>query len=118
MIAFKIPALGVPPEQYPDLNCDALNTERTRLLALRPDLNAPLLASKTDAQREAELTRVNGKLYTVVKAQSDKSCPAVANALAIIDSAVVLPLSDACPRPQSTAASRRAPDRDPSKHVG
>jgi len=34
----------------------------------------------TDAEREAELTKLNGKLYTVEKAQFDKSCPAVANA--------------------------------------
>ena len=29
----KILEAEIPPEQYPDLNCDALNTERTRLLA-------------------------------------------------------------------------------------
>jgi hypothetical protein len=62
------------------MNCDALNAENTRLLTQRDDLNAPLLTSMTDAQREAELTQLNGKLYTVAKAQSDKSCPAVANA--------------------------------------
>jgi len=50
------------------------------VLAQREDLNSPLVSSKTDAQREAELTRVNGKLYTVAKAQFDKSCPAVADA--------------------------------------
>ena len=76
----KLPALGAPPEQYPDMNCDALNGERARLLAERADLNTPLRPSETDAQREAELTRLNGKLYTVAKAQSDKSCPLVANA--------------------------------------
>jgi hypothetical protein len=76
----KIPALGVPPEQYQDMNCDGLNAERTRLLAVRADLHTPLLSSKTEAQREAELTRVNGKLYTIAKAQSDKSCPLIANA--------------------------------------
>jgi hypothetical protein len=65
--------------QYQDMNCDALNTERTRLLPVRADLDTPL-RSNTDAQREAELTRVNGKLYTVAKAQSDKSCPLVAGA--------------------------------------
>jgi hypothetical protein len=32
----------IPPEQYPDMNCDALNTERTRL-------------------------QVNWKLYTMAK---------------------------------------------------
>jgi len=48
-----------------------------RLLAQRDDLNKPQL-SMTDAER-AELTRMNGKLYTIAKAQSDKSCPAVAN---------------------------------------
>jgi len=58
---------------------DAPNTERARLLSERADLNAPLLSSKTDAQRDAELTQVNGKLYAIAKLQSDKSCPAVAN---------------------------------------
>jgi len=33
----------------------------------------------TDAERQAELTQLNGKLYTVQKAQFDKSCPAAAN---------------------------------------
>jgi hypothetical protein len=51
---------------------------RTRLLAERDDLNTPLPSSKTQAQREAELTQLNGKLFTVAKAQFDKSCPAVA----------------------------------------
>ena len=44
----------------------------------REDLTKPA-ALKTDAEREAELTQVNGKLYTVAKAQFDKNCPAVAN---------------------------------------
>ena len=69
----------IPPEQYPDMNCDALNTEKTRLLAERADLNTPLRPSRTDAEREAELTRLNGKLYTVEKAQFNKGCPAVAS---------------------------------------
>jgi hypothetical protein len=69
----------IPPEQYPDISCDALNTERTRLLAVRADLDTPL-RSNADAQREAELTQVNGKLYTIAKAQSDKSCPLTAGA--------------------------------------
>jgi hypothetical protein len=77
----KLPSLGGPPEQPQELDCAALDAERARLLAEREDLNAPLLTSKTDAQREAELTRVNGKLYTIAKAQSDKSCPAVATGL-------------------------------------
>jgi hypothetical protein len=76
----KILEADVPPEQYPDMNCDALNTERTRLLAVRTDLNVPTLSSKTDAEREAELTQVNGKLYAIAKVRSDKSCPAVATA--------------------------------------
>jgi hypothetical protein len=75
----KIPVIAVPSEQYPDMNCDALNAERTRLLGVRADLNTPV-RSNTDAQRQAELTQLNGKLYTIAKAQSDKSCPLVANA--------------------------------------
>jgi hypothetical protein len=62
------------------MDCAALNTEKTRLLAVRADLNTPLLSSNTDVQREAEISQVNGKLYTIAKVQSDKSCPLVANA--------------------------------------
>jgi len=46
----------------------------------RGDLNTPLHSSTTDAQREGELTELNGKLYTIAKPQSHKSCPAVADA--------------------------------------
>jgi hypothetical protein len=76
----KLPSLGGPPEQRQELDCDALNAEKARLLAERDDLKSPLRSSSmTEAQRDAELTRLNGKLYTVAKAQFDKSCPAVAN---------------------------------------
>ena len=40
--------------------------------------HTPVLSSNTDAEWEAELAHLNGKLYTVEKAQFDKSCPAVA----------------------------------------
>ena len=39
------------------------------------DLNAPLLSSKADAERDAQINQVNGKLYAIAKVQSDKSCP-------------------------------------------
>jgi hypothetical protein len=42
-------------------------------------LNSPQISSRADAEREAKLTKLNGKLYTVAKAEFDKSCPAVAN---------------------------------------
>ena len=34
----------------------------------------------TEAQRDAELTQLIGKLYAVAKAQFDMQCPAVATA--------------------------------------
>jgi len=55
------------------------DAERGRLLGERDDLNKPQL-SMTDAELEAELTQLNGKLYTVERAQFNKGCPAVANA--------------------------------------
>ncbi len=74
----KLPMLGGPATDQPqDISCESLSAERARLLAARDDLNTPLL-SKTQAQREAELTQLNGKLYTVAKAQFDKRCSAVA----------------------------------------
>ena len=74
----KLPSLGGPPPGQPqEMDCDALNAENARLLAEKADLNTPLL-SKTETQRDAELTQLNGKLYTVAKAQFDKQCPAVA----------------------------------------
>ena len=45
---------------------------------MRDELNKPQLSSRADAEREAELTQLTGKLYTVAKAEFDKSCPAVA----------------------------------------
>ena len=76
----KLPSLGGPaPDQHRDVTCDALNAEHTRLLAERDDLNSPQISSRADAEREAKLTKLNGKLYTVAKAQFDKGCPAVAD---------------------------------------
>jgi hypothetical protein len=43
---------------------------------VRDCLNKPQISSRADAEREAELTKLNGKLYTVAKAEFDKSCPA------------------------------------------
>ena len=85
----KLPSLGGPPEQPQEMDCAALNRERTRLVAERADLKSPLLSPNTDAEREAELTQLNGKLYTVEKAQFAKSCPAVTNVPPSPPSAVV-----------------------------
>jgi hypothetical protein len=76
----KLPTLGGPASEEPqEMDCTALNAERTRLLAERDDLKSPLRSSSmTEAQRDAELTQLNGKLYAVAKAQFDMKCPAVA----------------------------------------
>ncbi len=76
----KLPSLGGPaPDQPQDISCESLNAEKARLLAERDDLTTPLRSSSmTEAQRDAELTQLNGKLYTVAKAQFDMKCPAVA----------------------------------------
>ena len=86
----KLPSLGGPaPDQPQEMDCAALNAERTRLLAERDDLKSPLLSSNADSGREAKVTELNGKLYTVAKAKFDKQCPAVANAPPSPASAVV-----------------------------
>ncbi len=75
----KLPSLGGPaPDQPQDISCESLNAERARLLAEREDLTTPLLPSNADTGREAKVTELNGKLYTVAKAQFDKQCPAIA----------------------------------------
>ncbi len=76
----KLPSLGGPaPDQPQEISCESLNPEKARLLAERDDLKSPQRSSSTtEAQRDAELTQLNGKLYTVAKAQFDKQCPAVA----------------------------------------
>ncbi len=61
------------------MDCAALDAERTRLLAERDDLTTPSLSSNADTGRDAKGTQLNGKLYTVAKAQFDKGCPTVAN---------------------------------------
>ncbi len=76
----KLQTLGGPaPEQPQDIRCESLNAEKARLLAQRDDLKSPLRSSSmTEAQRDTELAQLNGKLYTVAKAQFDMRCPAVA----------------------------------------
>ncbi len=70
---------GPATEQPQEMDCAGLDAEKARLLADGDDLKSPLRsASMTEAQREAELTQLNGKLYTVAKAQFDMKCPAVA----------------------------------------
>jgi len=41
-VPVKIPAAEIPPEQYLDMNCDALSAADVRLLAERDELNTPL----------------------------------------------------------------------------
>jgi len=71
------------------VKCRGPEAKRTQLPGVRDELNKPQLSSRVDAERETELTQVNGKLYTVAKAEFDKSCPAVANAPPLPPSAVV-----------------------------
>ena len=76
----KLPALGGPaPDQPPEMSCESLNAERARLIAERDDISRPQLSSEMAAEQQAELTQLNGKLYTMAKAQFDKSCPAMTN---------------------------------------
>jgi len=78
-----MPSLGGPaPDEHQEKDCAALNDEHALLLVERDDLNSPQNSSRADAEREAELTKLNGKLYTVAKAEFDKSCPLVANGAA------------------------------------
>jgi hypothetical protein len=75
----KISGLGAAPDQPEDTSCEALSAERDRLRGERDELTKPQLSSKTDVQRRDELAQLNGKLYTVAKAEFDKSCPGVVN---------------------------------------
>lgn len=75
----KLPTLGGPaPDEPQDISCESLNAEKARLLAERDDLSRPGLSSN-DAERDAKVAELNGKLYTVAKAEFDKRCPTVAN---------------------------------------
>jgi hypothetical protein len=82
----KLPSLGGPtPDQPQEMDCAALNAERTRLLAERDDLKSPLRSSPmTEAQRDAELTQLNGKLYTVAKGPVGEELPGGRSAKAIV----------------------------------
>jgi hypothetical protein len=69
----------------PDTARDALRAQAVFAQTLRGRVCSPRelistrVASKTDAERDAQIIQVNGKLYAIAKVQSDKSCPDVAN---------------------------------------
>ena len=74
----KLPTLVGAPEQRQEMSCESLNAERATA-AERDDISRPQLSSEMAAEQQAELTQLNGKLYTMAKAQFDKSCPAMTN---------------------------------------
>ena len=41
----------------------------------RDDLDMPLISSNTEAEREAETTQVNGRLYTIAKGSVRQELP-------------------------------------------
>ena len=76
----QVPALGAGPDEHESMTCEALSTERDRMLGERDELSKPQFSIRTDAERQSEVAQLNGKLYAVAKAQFDKGCPAVATA--------------------------------------
>lgn len=76
----EVPALGAAQDEHEGMTCEALNTERDRMLGERDELSKPQLSIKTDAEQQTEVAQLNGRLYAVAKAQFDKGCPAVATA--------------------------------------
>ena len=74
----KIPAQG--PRRTSTRRWTALlSTLSEHACLLSEMISIGRCSSKTDAERDTELTQLNGKLYTVERALWEKSCPAVAN---------------------------------------
>ena len=56
-----------------------VSTPSTRVCSLSEMISMSPRSPQERTERGAKLTDLNGKIYTVAKAQFDKSCPAVAN---------------------------------------
>ncbi len=77
----QLPSLGGPPRR---INLTTLAVRVSTLseyaCSLREMISLRRFSpQRRRTQREGELTQLNGKLYTVAKAQFDKQCPAVAS---------------------------------------
>ena len=58
------------------MTCERLKSEKAKRLKTWSDLkHPPLFPTNTEAQREKELTQVQGEINAIGKVQVDKKCP-------------------------------------------
>ena len=78
----SLPPATVATDQYQDMNCDRLKSEKIRLGTQAASLRPSLFPTGGEEQREKDLAKVDGEIVALGKVQADKKCPGFANGVA------------------------------------
>jgi hypothetical protein len=76
----SLPPATLATDQYQDMSCERLKSEKVRLGDQAADLGPTLFGG--EEQRKRDLAKVDGEIVALGKVQADKKCPGFANGVA------------------------------------
>jgi len=79
----SLPPATVASEQYQDMTCDRLKTEKARLGTEAANLGPSLFPTGGEEQRKKDLAHVDGEIVAIGKVQANKKCPGFTNGVAV-----------------------------------
>ena len=78
----SLPPATVATDQYQDMNCERLKSEKIRLGTQAGTLSPSLFPTGGEEQRKRDLAKVDGEIVALGKVQTDKKCPGFTNGVA------------------------------------
>ena len=78
----SLPPATVASDQFQDMSCERLKSEKVRLGDQAADLSPSLFPTGGEEQRKRDLAKVDGKIVAIGKVQADKKCPGFTNGVA------------------------------------
>ena len=74
--------INVAPDQYQDMTCDRLKSEKVRLATEMGKLSPALFPTGGEEKRKQDLAQVDGEIIAVGNVQVEKRCPGFTNGVA------------------------------------
>jgi hypothetical protein len=78
----SLPPATVATDQYQDMNCERLKSEKIRLGTQAANLSPSLFPTGGEEKRKKDLAKVDGEIVALGKVQTDKKCPGFTNGVA------------------------------------
>jgi hypothetical protein len=78
----SLPPATVASDQYQDMSCDRLRSEKARLGTEAANLSPTLFPTGGEEKRKKDLAQVDGEIVAIGKVQAGKKCPGFKNGVA------------------------------------